>query len=300
MDQQIDPTVQFEAERARLFSLAYRFLGNRHDAEDAVQEAWIRLSTADRVEIDNLGGWLTTVLSRICLNVLRTRQRRPITLADDLDHVARTPVDLPVTPEQQVVLADSLGPALLVVLDALNPAERIALVLHDIFSVSFEDVAAVLGKSEQACRQLASRARRRVRTAQDPAFDPERQRHIVTAFLRAAKSGEFQTLLSLLSPDVTLAADPAAVAIGAPELLIGPDAVAGRFSGGARAARAAFVDGLAGLVWAQGGRAKVVFDFTISNGRVTRIEMVSDEDVLGEMEIDYLGRPDRGDAEAGP
>jgi RNA polymerase sigma-70 factor (ECF subfamily) len=196
-----------------------------------------------------------------------------------------------VTPEDQAVLADSMGPALLVVLDRLNPAERISFVLHDMFSVSFEEVAWILDKSPEACRQLASRARRRVRIAEDPASDPQRQSEIVNAFLAAAKTGDFQMLLSLLSPDVELVADPAAVAMGAPANLVGPNDVALRFSGGAKAARTVLLDGLAGLVWAQGGAPHVAFDFTVVAGKVTRIEMIADSDVLGEFDIEFPRRP---------
>ena len=285
---------QFEADRPRLQALAHRFLGNATDADDAVQEVWIRLSATDADGIENLSGWLTTVVSRICLNMLRSRRRGPTTSIDDHGAGLEAPTTTPTTPEEQVVLADSLGPALLVVLDMLSPAERIALVLHDVFSVPFDEVAAVLGKSVEACRQLASRARRRVRTAGDPGADPQRQGQVVDAFLRAARTGEFDQLLSLLSPDVTLEAYGAAVAMGAPQLLVGPDAVAARFAGGAKAARSALIDGTAGLVWAQGGRPMVVFDFTVLAGRVTRIEMYADEEVLDEMEIEYVRRRGAG------
>ena len=194
------------------------------------------------------------------------------------------------TPEDEVVLADSMGAALLVVLEVLSPAERISFVLHDMFSLSFEEIAQILGKSPGACRQLASRARRRVRTAEDPGADPQRQREVVDAFLSASKNGDFQMLLSLLSPDVELMADPAASTLGAPERLDGPDDVASLFSGGARAARTALLNGLAGLVWVQGGRTRVAFDFTVVAGRVTRIEMIADEEILEDLRIEPLGR----------
>jgi hypothetical protein len=194
------------------------------------------------------------------------------------------------TPEEQTVVADSMGLALLVVLEMLSPAERICFVLHDMFSFSFDEIGQILGKSTDACRQLASRARRRVRTAEDPSADPLRQREVVDAFLVASRKGDFQTLLSLLSPDVELVADTAAVAIGAPERKDGPFDVATRFSGGAQSARAALLDGLAGLVWAQGGHPKVVFDFTVAAGKVKRIDMIGDEDVISEMNIEYLRR----------
>jgi RNA polymerase sigma factor (sigma-70 family) len=281
---------RFEADRPHLRAVAFRILGNVEDADDALQEAWLRLSTTDAGDIGNLTGWLTTVVSRICLNSLRSRQRRPSASIDDSANVVPFPVRMAMTPEEQALLADSMGQALLVVLDRLNPAERISFVLHDMFSLSFEEIAGILGKSPEACRQLASRARRRVRIEEDPTSDPQRQRQIVDAFLAAAKTGDLQMLLSLLSPEVELVADTAAVAMGAPVCLVGPNDVAARFSGGAKAARAALLDGLAGLVWAQGGNTKVAFDFTVVGDRVTRIEMIADADVLGEIEIAVLPR----------
>ena len=283
---------QFESNRPHLRAVAYRILGNLDDADDALQEAWLRLSTAEAGGIDNLAGWLTTVVSRICLNMLRTRQRRPATSVNDAAELVPGFERVAATPEEQAILADSMGLALLVVLDRLSPAERIAFVLHDLFVVSFEEIAAILGKSPEACRQLASRARRRVRTADDPTADPQRQGEVVRAFLAAARSGDFQSLLALLSPDVELVADHVAVAMGAPQHLGGPHDVASRFSGGARAASTALLDGLAGLVWAQGGRPKVAFEFTVLAGKVTRIEMIADEDVLCEMRIEQLRRND--------
>jgi hypothetical protein len=186
-----------------------------------------------------------------------------------------------------------VGLALLVVLELLSPAERISFVLHDLFSLSFDEVSAVLAKSPVACRQLASRARRRVRTANEPPTDPHLRPEIVDAFLRAAKGGDFQTLLSLLSPNVELVADTAAVALGAPERKDGPFDVATRFSGGAQAARVALLDGRAGLVWAQGGTPKVAFDFTLVDGKVARIDMIGDEEVLNEILVEYVRRERR-------
>jgi RNA polymerase sigma-70 factor (ECF subfamily) len=270
--------------------VAFRILGNPEDTDDALQEAWLRLSRTDAADIGNLTGWLTTVVSRICLNMLRSRQRRPFESIDDAAGVEQLSMQSAVTPEDQAILADSMGPALLIVLDRLNPAERITFVLHDMFSISYEEIAWILGKSPEACRQLASRARRRVRIAEDPTSDPKPQREIVVAFLAAAKTGDFQTLLSILSPDAELVADPAAIAMGAPASLVGSNDVAARFSGGAKAARTALLDGLAGLVWAQGGTPKVAFDFTVMAGKVTRIEMIADSDVLGEIDIEFLGR----------
>lgn len=282
---------QFEANRPHLRAVAYRILGSTPDVDDALQDAWLRLSTSDAEQIENVTGWLTTVVARICLNTLRARQRRPAGSIDDsTSNINRLVEPSAMTPEERAEVADSIGLALLVVLEMLSPAQRIAFVLHDMFSFSFEEIGQVLGKSTDACRQLASRARRRVRTAQDPSADPQRQREVVDAFLGASRSGDFQTLLSLLSPDVELVADAAAVAIGAPERKDGPFDVATRFSGGARGARTAFLDGLAGLVWAQGGKPKVAFDFTVIEGKVIRIDMIGDEAVLSEMNIEYLRR----------
>jgi RNA polymerase sigma factor (sigma-70 family) len=287
---------RFEANRPHLRALAFRILGNAEDADDALQEAWLRLSTADAGTIENLGAWLTTVVSRICLTTLRRRQRRPSASIDEAANDDELSLRTAVTPEDHAILADSMGHALLVVLDRLNPAERISFVLHDMFSVSFEEVALVLGKSVEACRQLASRARRRVRIAEDPTSDPQRQRAVVDAFLAAAKTGDFDVLLSLLSPAAELTADGAAIAMGAPARLVGPHDVAARFSGGAKAARIALLDGLAGLVWAQGGTTKVAFDFTVVDDVVHSIEMIADHDVLEEIDIDFVRR---GGAEAG-
>jgi RNA polymerase sigma factor (sigma-70 family) len=281
---------QFEANRPHLRAVASRILGNAHDVDDALQDAWLRVSNANGDEIVNVTGWLTTIVARICLNTLRARQRRAADSIDERFGDERIFHSTATSPEEQVVLADSVGLALLVVLELLSPAERISFVLHDLFSLSFDEVSEVLGRSPEACRQLASRARRRVRTSSEPTADPEMQRDVVDAFLRAAKSGDFDTLLSLLSPDVELIADEAAVALGAPERRDGPFEVATRFSGGAQAARVALLDGRAGLVWAQGGTPKVAFDFTLLEGRVTRIDMIGDEEVLDEILVEYVRR----------
>ena len=232
--------------------MAYRILGSTHDVDDALQDAWLRLSSTDFEQVENVTGWLTTVVARTCLNTLRSRQRRAVGSIDDAtSNIDRFASHSAMTPEEQAEVADSIGVALLVVLEKLSPAERIAFVLHDMFSFSFDEIGGILGKSSDASRQLASRARRRVRSADDPSVDPQRQRAVVDAFLNASRKGDFQTLLTLLSPDVELVADSAAVAIGAPERKDGPFDVATRFSGGAQSARTALLDGLAGLVWAR-------------------------------------------------
>ena len=291
MDDESFLTQQFESNRPHLRAVAYRILGNTEDVDDALQEAWLRLSTSNGARIENFAGWLTTVVSRICLNTLRARHRRPAQSLDDSSANEQRLVErTAATPEERAVIADSMGLALLIVLEMLSPAERIAFVLHDLFSVSFDEISEILDKSSEACRQLASRARRRVRTAEDPTSDPQRQRQVVDAFLSASRSGDFQKLLSLLSPEVELMADPTAVGIGAPMHLYGPHDVASRFSGGARAARTALLNGRAGLVWAQGGKPKVAFDFTLVAGQIINIDMIGDEDVLGEMRIEYVPR----------
>jgi len=281
-------TDRFESNRVHLRAVAYRILGNVDDADDAVQEAWLRLASTNTDEIDNLPGWLTTVVSRICLNRLRSRQRQ-LTESMISSPPREDPTERSATPEEQAVLADSLGQALLIVLEMLTPAERICFVLHDTFDVPFDDIAQIVDKSSVACRQLASRARRRVRTGDDPNNDPLRQREVVNAFLIAAKTGNFEVLVSLLSHDVELTADKAAVAMGAPGHRHGAHDVASMFSGRAKGARVALLDGLAGLVWSPGETPRVAFDFTIGHGTVTRIEMIADPEVLAEILIEPLG-----------
>jgi RNA polymerase sigma factor (sigma-70 family) len=277
----------FEADRRRLRAVAYRMLGSGHDADDAVQEAWIRLHRSDAATIENLGGWLTTVVARVCLDMLRSRDsRREDLLAEHDETVAADPG--PVDPEQQAVLADSVGLALLVVLDTLAPAERLAFVLHDMFAVRFEEIAPIVGRSVPATRQLASRARRRVQGADPDTADTDHaaRRRVVGAFLAASRGGDFEALLALLDPDVVLRADAAAVALGAEAELVGAVAVAQTFSGRARAARPALVGGSPGLVWAQGGEAGVAFAFTFDGDRITGIEILAEPDRLRDVEPD--------------
>jgi RNA polymerase sigma factor (sigma-70 family) len=280
---------RFEEHRSHLRAVAYRMLGSAAEADDAVQEAWLRLSRSGAAGVDNLGGWLTTVVGRVSLDMLRARRaRREDPLGD------RLPDELPShqgggDPEQEALLADAVGPALLVVLETLTPAERLAFVLHDLFAVPFEEIAAVLGRSEAAARQLASRARRRVQGAPATAgTDPGRQRAVVDAFLAAARDGDFDALVALLDPDVVLRADPAAVQAGSAAEVRGAPAVAGTFSGRARFARPALVDGAAGAVWAPGGRPRVVFAFAIAGGRITGIDLVADPERLRELELTTL------------
>ena len=266
---------RFEADRAHLRAVAYRMLGSTGDADDAVQEAWIRLSRSDADSIDNLSGWLTTVVARVSVDMLRARAVRE-RVAGDREAVSAN------EPEADAVLADSVGAALLVVLDTLTPAERLAFVLHDTFAVPFEDVGSILGRSPDAAKQLASRARRKVQgTESTRAADPARQRELVEAFLAASRKGEFEALLRLLAPDAVMTADPAAIAMGAPEQLVGAAAVAGMFNGRAQGAEPAFVDGSIGFVWMVGGRAKVAWDVATDGDRITHIEMLAGDAVAG-------------------
>jgi RNA polymerase sigma-70 factor (ECF subfamily) len=278
----------FEAHRTHLRAVAYRMLGSVNEADDAVQEAWLRLNRAAGGGIDNLGGWLTTVVARVCLDMLRSRRsRREAPLEEQAPEPA--PGDGAAgDPEHEAVLADSVGLALLVVLDTLAPAERLAFVLHDMFAVPFDEIAPIVGRSPEATRQLASRARRRVQGAATPDADVGRQRQVVDAFLAAARGGDFDALLALLDPDVVLRSDAAAVQAGAPGELRGAAEVAGTFAGRARVAQPALVDGVVGLVWAPGGRPRVVFDLTIAAGRITAIELVADAERLGELEVAIL------------
>jgi RNA polymerase sigma-70 factor (ECF subfamily) len=265
-------------------------LGSPSEADDAVQEAWIRLSRSGAADVENLGGWLTTVVSRVCLDMLRSRTARREEPLDPPVHEATPSHPEGVDPEQEALLADSVGPALLVVLETLAPAERLAFVLHDMFAVPFDEIATIVGRSPAAARQLASRARRRVQGASaDPSADRARQRTVVDAFLAASRGGDFDALLALLDPDVVLRADKAAVRSGgiAGEVR-GAAAVAETFAGRARAAQPALVDGAVGLAWAPGGRPKAVFDLTISDGKIVAIDVILDADHLGELDLVLL------------
>lgn len=277
---------KFEEDRARLRSVAYRMLGSLTEAEDAVQESWLRLSRSDASEIHNLRGWLTTVVARVCLDMLRSRGSRP---EEPIEQDAPlTPAD-EASPEDEALLADAMGPALLIVLEALAPAERVAFVLHDLFAVPYDEVAAIVGRSPVSARQLASRARRRVRGASvEPGSDPSSHRKIVDAFLKASREGDFEALLHVLDPDVALRADAAAIRMGAAEDLRGARAVAEFFKGRAAAARPALLGGAAGAVWAPGGKTRVAFSFAIKDGRITRIELLADQDLIRQLNVKIL------------
>lgn len=289
---------QFEANRGHLRAVAYRMLGSSSEAEDVVQEAWLRLSRSDVGGVENLGGWLTTVVARVSLDALRSRKANredafgaqlPDSIAGDADGS---------DPEHAALLADSVGPALLVILETLAPAERLAFVLHDMFGMSFDEIAPIVDRTPTAARQLASRARRRVRGADIPDPDYTRQREVVDAFLAASRDGDFAALLSLLDPDVVLKADELAVQVstarqarGAPKLatrIHGAAAVAEVFSGRARVAQPARVDGAAGAAWAQAGTPRAVFAFEIVDRRIVGIEIVYDPARLDELDVELL------------
>jgi RNA polymerase sigma-70 factor (ECF subfamily) len=285
MDEHVWLAERFEENRTHLRAVAYRMLGSLSEADDAVQESWLRLSRSDTSGVENLGGFLTTVVARVCLDMLRSRRSRR---EEPLDLHLPEPVVSGADgtdPEHEALLADSVGPALLVVLDTLAPAERLAFVLHDMFAVPFDQIAPIVGRSPDAARQLASRARRRVHGATVPDADLTRQRTVVDAFLAASRDGDFDALLALLDPDVVLRADHAAVQVGASKEVHGAAAVAATFAGRARAARPALVNGVAGAVWAPGGRPRIVFDFTMSDGKIVAIELLADPERLRRLDL---------------
>jgi RNA polymerase sigma-70 factor (ECF subfamily) len=278
---------QFEAHRARLRAVAYRMLGSASEVDDAVQEAWLRLSRADNAEIDNLGGWLTTVVARVCLDMLRSRQsRREEPFAPDAPEPVATGARGS-SPEDDALLADSVGLALLVVLDRLSPAERLAFVLHDMFDVPFEEIAPIVGRSAEAARQLASRARRRVRGGGAPDPDLVRRREVVEAFIAALRAGDFEGLLAVLDPDLVVRADIS----GAPSEIRGAAVWAkGAVAYGhlARLTQPALVDGAIGVVVAPQGRLVRALRFTIADGRITEIEVIGNPARLGELDVSIV------------
>jgi RNA polymerase sigma-70 factor (ECF subfamily) len=283
---------RFEAHRAQLRAVAYRMLGSLSEADDAVQDAWLRLSRHDTSGVDNLGGWLTTMVARLCLDRLRARaSRREQPLGVHLPDPVVSRED-GVDPEQQALLAEGVGLALLVVLDTLTPAERLAFVLHDLFAVPFDEIAPIVGRSPTAARQLASRARRRVRRqAAVPDPDPTRQRELVDAFLAAAQQGDFSALLEVLDPEVVLHADSGGAAGGAITVLRGAAAVAEgalAFSGRARFARPVLVNGAAGVLVSAHGRPLAVMGFTVAGGRIVEIDVIADPDRLHHLDLTAL------------
>jgi RNA polymerase sigma-70 factor (ECF subfamily) len=275
---------RFEAHRPRLRAVAYQALGSASEADDAVQETWLRLSRADAGIIENLGGWLTTVVARVCLNMLAARRDEPVGV--HLPESAATGTDS-AGPEAEALLADSIGPALLVILHTLAPAERISFVLHDIFAVPFDDIAAIVGRSPAAARQLASRARRRVQgIAPGPGTDLARQRAITDAFLTAARSGNFDALLETLDPD-------AVVRSNGTEVVRGAAAVAGRafpFTRIAKVILPAVINGGPGMVTATDGRPVTLVGFTITGTKIAAIDLIDDPRRIAEADLAILGR----------
>ncbi|ANP55825.1 RNA polymerase sigma-70 factor (ECF subfamily) [Streptomyces griseochromogenes] len=270
---------RFEAHRSHLRAVAHRMLGSAAEAEDAVQEAWFRLGRTDTRQVENLGGWLTTVVGRVCLDMLRSRRSRAEQPLDSWNPAPSAEPD----PAQDALLADSVGVALLVVLDTLTPAERLAFVLHDLFGVPFEEVAGVLGRSPAAARQLASRARRRVRGAEAPDTDPARRRQVVDAFLSAARGGDFDGLLAMLDPDV-VARSEAGVTSGASAVAAG----ATSFAHLAGVARPALVGGLTGLAVLLDGRVERALAFTFEAGRIATIDIVTDPERLAALTVELV------------
>jgi RNA polymerase sigma factor (sigma-70 family) len=267
-----DLTVIFEEQRTHLRAVAYRLVGSVHEADDAVQETWLRLERSDLSEVDNLPAWLTTVVSRICLDQLRSRASR----REDFGVEPTGVPDLVTDPAAEAERADAVGRALMVVLDTLAPAERLAFCLHDLFGLSFDEIAPTLGRSGAACRQLASRARRRVRGQGEAVeVDRARQREVVEAFLDASRNGKFDRLLALLHPDAVMSADAATVAMGSPALLSGANEVARMFSGRAQAARLTDLDGYAAAKWSVRGEIKIVIAFTVEDGLIREIELLA-------------------------
>jgi RNA polymerase sigma factor (sigma-70 family) len=283
---------RFEANRTHLRAVAYRMLGSVSEADDAVQEAWLRLSRSDAADIDNLGGWLTTVVARVCLDMLRSRRsRREEPFGAHMPEPIVSRAD-GVDPEHEALLSDSVGLALLVVLETLGPAERLAFVLHDMFGVPFEEIAPVVGRSPAAARQLASRARRRVQgAAPAPDADIARQREVVDAFLAAARDGDFDALVAVLDPDVVLRIDRGALPARRSAEVRGAPSVAAQaltFARLARFARPALVNGAAGFVVASPGRPLAVAGFTVAHGRIAEIDLLADPARLRELDLTVL------------
>ena len=285
MDEKKFLTKKFEANRAHLRAVAYRMLGSTSEVDDAVQETWLRLNRSDTSAVENLSGWLTTVVARVCLDMLRSRKsRREEPMGPQVPEPAARDAH-----ERDTEMADSVGAALLVVLETLAPAERLAFVLHDMFAVPFEEIAPIVGRTPAAARQLASRARRRVQgTPQVPEADLGRQRKIVEAFLAASRDGDFEGLLAVLDPDVVFRADSAAQRLGSLAEIRGAAAVAETFKGRARAAKPTLVDGRPALAVIMGGQLRIVLRLTISGDRISAVEAVADAGRIGRFDVDVL------------
>jgi RNA polymerase sigma factor (sigma-70 family) len=291
-----DPSLsaRFEGYRPRLRAVAFRLLGSTSEAEDAVQETWLRVTRADTDAVDNLGGWLTTVITRVCLDMLRahkTRQDAAPTLRAEGAAASAEPTD----PERELLLADAVGSAMMIVLDTLSPAERVAFVLHDLFALSFEDIGAIVGRSAVATRQLASRARRLVQGAGEREEELPSQREVAQAFMAASREGDLEAVLAVLDPDVVLRVDSVAVkaaaaneARGAPRLVPevrGAAAVARVFLGSAQVARPVLVDGTPGAAWAPGGRPRAIWAFKVAQGRIVEVQFIADPKTIARLEV---------------
>ncbi|MGW8954084.1 sigma-70 family RNA polymerase sigma factor [Streptomyces sp. NPDC055709] len=283
---------RFEEHRSHLRAVGYRMLGSLSEADDAVQEAWLRLSRSDADAVENLGGWLTTVVGRVCLDMLRSRTSRR---EDPLDVYVPDPVISSLSgtdPEAEALVTDSVGLAMLVVLDTLGPAERLAFVLHDMFAVPFDEIAPIVGKSVAATRQLASRGRRRVGEAPVPDPDLARQREVVDAWIAASRGGDFDALLSLLDPDVVLRVDGGVLAAATTKLVHGAENVAGQaitYQRFAPLARVVLVNGTVGMVAAPEGKALSVMSLAIVGGKVVRIDILTDPERLARLDLAGLG-----------
>jgi RNA polymerase sigma factor (sigma-70 family) len=280
---------RFEEHRIRLRAVAYRMLGSLSEADDAVQEAWLRLSGAEAEDVENLGGWLTTVVARVCLNMLRSRRTRPEV---PLDPHVPDPVVSPeagVEPEDEALLADSVGLALLVVLDALPPAERLAFVLHDMFAMPFDEIGPMVGRSSAAARQLASRGRRRIQDAPIPDRDPGRQRSVVDAFFAAARGGDFEALVAVLDPEIVLRSDHGSLPGSA--VVRGSESVARQailFADPWRILHPALVNGAAGVVIAVDGKPVAIVGFTVVNDRIVAIDALADPERIASLDLAFL------------
>ena len=287
-------SARFEENRLRLRAVAYRMLGSTSEAEDAVQETWLRITRADAGALDNLSGWLTTVIAHVCIDMLRSRKTRE-NAAPAMGVEGAVAMPEPIDPESEVLLADAVGSAMMIVLDTLRPAERVAFVLHDLFALSFEDIGAIVGRSAVATRQLASRARRRVQGAGEREKELPSQREIAQAFMTASRDGNLEAVLAVLDPDVILRVDPVAVkaaaaneAKGAPRLVgevRGAADVARVFLGSAQAARPALVDGTPGATWAPGGRPRAIWAFKVDQGRIVEVQFVADPKTIARLDV---------------
>jgi len=287
-------SARFEENRPRLRAVAHRLLGSKSEAEDAVQETWLRITRADSGAVDNLGGWLTTVITHVCLDMLRARKTRE-NAAPAIAAEGAVAASEPTDPEREVLLADAVGSAMMIVLDTLSPAERVAFVLHDLFALPFEDIGAIVGRSAVATRQLASRARRLVQGAGERETELPSGREVAQAFMAASRAGNLEAVLAVLDPDVVLRVDPVAVkaaaanaAKGAPRLVSevrGAADVARVFLGSAQVARPVLVDGTPGAAWAPGGHPRAIWAFKVEHGRIVEVEFIADPKAIARLEV---------------